>query len=52
MSELGLTKIIGDVRKLDYDIFKNESWNDNIHPYLENQRNTLRFYGMIGIFTR
>lgn len=30
-------KIIGDVRKLDYDIFKNESWNDNIHPYLENQ---------------
>ena len=30
-------KIIGDVRKLDYDIFKNESWNNNIHPYLENQ---------------
>ena len=32
-----LQKSLVDVRKLDYDIFKNESWNDNIHPYLENQ---------------
>lgn len=27
-------KIIGDVRKLDYDIFKNESWKEGTKPYL------------------
>ena len=28
-------KIIGDVRKLDYDIFKNEAWKDEIKEYMK-----------------
>ena len=27
-------KIIGDIRELNYDIFSNESWNENIKSYL------------------
>ena len=28
-------KIIGDVRKLDYDIFKDESWKEGTKEYLK-----------------
>lgn len=28
-------KIIGDVRKLDYDIFKNESWKEGTKEYMK-----------------
>ena len=28
-------KIIGDVRKLEYDIFKNESWKEDTKEYLK-----------------
>lgn len=31
-------RIIGWSDKLDYDIFKNESWNNTIQPYLEDKR--------------
>nr|WP_315170120.1 hypothetical protein [uncultured Flavobacterium sp.] len=31
-------KIIGWVKDLDYDIMKNESWNDNIMPFLTDNK--------------